>query len=84
MNLANILSQISGIIKGTAVPTPFVARSKEQLIKVRSTDTVSAYKRGRSYGAFESFGAFCYKRGLPIAIRDNVPFELKSFSKKRK
>ena len=42
------VSQIGGI-KGTVVPSPFIARSKEQPIKVRSTDTVSAYKRCRCY-----------------------------------
>jgi len=53
------VSQISGIIKGTVVPTPFVARFKEQSIKVRSTDTVSAYKRCRCY-------AFCHWNVLPL------------------
>jgi len=31
------MSQINGIVKGTVVPTPFVARSKEQSIKVLSS-----------------------------------------------
>jgi len=35
------VSQI-GDIKGTVIPSPFIARSKEQPIKVRSTDGVDA------------------------------------------
>jgi len=56
------VSQIGGI-KGTVVPSPFVVRSKEQPIKVRSTDTVSAYKRCRCYAPWLALGLLFLQTG---------------------